>query len=183
MVDGEDYGRTIITLRNDSYGRPGLGRLLPSMAYSLPYKAYVLGSVDQYILVRMAENISVELTAKMVSAPSPSDGFDIIFEYMRSQYGPINLSEVSADIFCYMTEGFFLLAQIHDDFRDLLLSTGDAQIIVEDAARTKSHWDSHYDMGIPSVGENIIGRALETVREDLEESLWQKGLLRLETSN
>lgn len=185
MADGENYGRTTITLRNNSHGRPGLERLLSSASYRLPYKAYVLGSVDQYVLVRMAEQISVELVAKVVSAPSPSDGFEIIFEYMRGQlYSPAKLWTASADIYCYMTEGFFLTGQIHDEFLDLLLSTGDAQIIVEDDDWTKSQWSSRcYDTGDSSVGENIIGRALEAAREDLEGSLWQGGLLRLETSN
>lgn len=163
MVDGEDYGRTIITLRSDT-GRPGLGRLLSSESYPIPYKSYFLGSVDQYVLVRMAENISAEsttriaLTAKMISATSPSEGLEIM-----AQYG----DAASADIFCYMTEGFFLVSQIYPDFLQLLVSTGDAQIVTEDDL-----W-----------GENIVGRALETTREDIEDLLWQNESLRLETAN
>lgn len=181
----DEADRTLIVLRPDPCGRPGLGQLLPSEYVQIPYKGYTLNSVNQYVLVRMAESVSVELSTQVMSTECAEHGFIRISHYLGDKYDPKKFSENSADIYCYMVEGMTIAFSIHEHLRKLLVSTGDASLVTYDHSWLNSQWGAE-PIGIGPedqvvwAGENIVGRALESVRESLV-NLWGDDYINLES--
>lgn len=169
----EDEQRSVVVVRPDPCGLVSIGQLHSSEYQDIPYKGYTLNSVDDYVLFRMAERISISLAIEVSGAWSISSAFEMIKSHLGDKYNPEEYEDNAADIYCYMVEAYSLLAKTNEEFRKQLIATGNAQIFANDpSSLLNSQWGAApvgigpEDQVVRS-GHNIMGRALEAVREGL----------------
>jgi len=118
------------------------GRVFPTVEHAYHYRKF--------------SETAPDLADQIAAAKSPSIAMRLAAKFKTSRRH--DWDTVKVDI---MTELDRAKAEQHQDFRDVLFATGDRELI------ESSPWDSFWGCGADGKGQNIAGKILMKIRDEL----------------